>query len=541
MVCQDLTALRVRKASSSDTRDALAEGFRWAGQWKCRTLLEGVAEHRRGGRTASATELRRERRELLARRASLLERISRAIQDRRPAEQVDALREEARTLLDESERLASALREASPRDAALDLPCGVDAEAVRKVLGRGTALVEYAEGWKRLHAYVLTEKGLSFLDLGDPSEIEGEAEEYLSYVGSLDLHTSAAEIANKGRALFDRLLGPALREAGDGIERIVVVPCASLASLPFEALVTGAAAMPRSFSEVEFVLDLYDVCYAPSSPVLLELASLGPRRSDGRALILADPFYLSEVTERGAFLPPETGPRSAAPDETYPAPGRLRRLAETRNEALALAGLLAVNEGERATLSRSREERSFSYSGRSFDLHLGKEASRHRLIGDLRPYSVLHLAAHGHVDRELAQRTAVVLASEAQRGNFTIANALEMDLDAGLVVLSACETIRGDVRWGQGVESLAQAFLFAGARAVVASLWRVDDRTASETMETFYRGALKSGLTHARALRDAKLAVRRGKTMRLGASRGTPLESGHPFFWAPFIYVGLPR
>jgi CHAT domain-containing protein len=96
---------------------------------------------------------------------------------------------------------------------------------------------------------------------------------------------------------------------------------------------------------------------------------------------------------------------------------------------------------------------------------------------------------------------------------------------------------------GEGVESLARAFLYSGARAVIASLWQVSDWAAAETMEAFYAGSLEQGLAPARALREAKLALRRSRALRgtgivTSGRVSSTLESGHPFFWAPFIHVG---
>ena len=159
---------------------------------------------------------------------------------------------------------------------------------------------------------------------------------------------------------------------------------------------------------------------------------------------------------------------------------------------------------------------------------------------------MLHFAAHGYVDRQQPQKTGIALAfgeGGLDQGYFTIADALELDLDANLVVLSACDTATGKARAGEGVESMARAFVYAGARGVVASLWQVSDWAAAETMRPFYREALRpGGLSPSDALRQAKLGLRnsgrvRGVGVQEGA-QGSTAESGHPFFWAPFVLAG---
>lgn len=148
------------------------------------------------------------------------------------------------------------------------------------------------------------------------------------------------------------------------------------------------------------------------------------------------------------------------------------------------------------------------------------------------------------MDREHPQRTGLVLSAgvDEDQGFFTLADVLELDLDAILVSLSACETARGEIRAGEGVQSMARAFLYAGARTVLASLWKVSDDAAALTMEELYRKLLLQGLPVYEALQQAKLTVRKARGLR-GVSHDAPDESrdGHPFFWAPFISIGLPR
>jgi CHAT domain-containing protein len=92
-----------------------------------------------------------------------------------------------------------------------------------------------------------------------------------------------------------------------------------------------------------------------------------------------------------------------------------------------------------------------------------------------------------------------------------------------LVVLSACDTGRGEIRPGQGVYGLRRAFVTAGAETVVTSLWKVNDDTTRALMEAYYRHLLE-GKGRGSAMHEAMRLVR---------------QSGpHPHYWAPFIVVG---
>jgi len=107
-----------------------------------------------------------------------------------------------------------------------------------------------------------------------------------------------------------------------------------------------------------------------------------------------------------------------------------------------------------------------------------------------------------------------------------------MDLHGtDLVVLSACETAAGDVRVGEGVYGLRRAFVLAGAKNLVMSLWPVGDRTTREQMEAFYR-AYGEGKSPAEALRQAQLQT-------LANLRELTKSMKEPFtpvkLWAPFI------
>lgn len=103
---------------------------------------------------------------------------------------------------------------------------------------------------------------------------------------------------------------------------------------------------------------------------------------------------------------------------------------------------------------------------------------------------------------------------------------MALPIHADLVTLSACETAAGKIQGIEGVASLVRAFLLAGARGVVASLWKADDRFTAALMTRFYTH-LATGMDTAAALRTAKLDLIR----RYG-------DRAHPYYWAGFTFTG---
>lgn len=157
------------------------------------------------------------------------------------------------------------------------------------------------------------------------------------------------------------------------------------------------------------------------------------------------------------------------------------------------------------------------------DAITGDQATLGRWLSlDPARYRYLHFATHTIFNDEHPQRTALLMAD----GRLDLDAVRRLRLSSDLVTLSACETALGQQLRGEGIIGFPHAFLEAGARGVVMSLWRVSDRAASRYMEDFYR-ELRAG----RAPADAMLAVRQRRIAAGGAD-------AHPSQWAPFVLVG---
>ena len=102
---------------------------------------------------------------------------------------------------------------------------------------------------------------------------------------------------------------------------------------------------------------------------------------------------------------------------------------------------------------------------------------------------MFHLAVHAIANQARPDRAALVLLSDPKSGEdgfLQASEVVQLPLNADLVVLSACDTAVGPLEGEEGVETLSQAFLLAGARTVISTLWSIDDDTTLFLMKSFY-------------------------------------------------------
>ncbi|NMO19171.1 CHAT domain-containing protein [Pyxidicoccus fallax] len=425
------------------------------------------------------------------------------------------------------DRVAAAL----PRDAALvEFIAYVD----RPLVFEPGAPESRRHGQMRYLALVLYPDGtLRFQDLGPAEPIHSAVSRLRDALTDRD-----AAVQVPAQALYQRAFQPLLPLLGN-TRRLFLSPDGELGLVPFAALHDGR----------RFLVDSFDFTYVPSGRALLPRAE--ERDAPDSVVVLADPDF-------SAPLPPRSsshGNGSTLATRSFPGErffSTLRAdLASRAWSPTSLPGTRQEAESIKRLLPRA-------------ELFLGLAATKERLLHLPTP-GILHVATHGFFledapglsgSRAVVQfgalgedvqapgapdpllRSGLVLAGGSAPAHSSadaappspdssLVTALELTgLDlwgTQLVVLSACDTGRGDVKPGQGVYGLRRAFLVAGAETVVMSLWKVDDDKTRELMEAYYRHLL-AGQGRATALREAMLALRRTQP--------------HPHYWAPFIAMG---
>ena len=433
----------------------------------------------------------------------------------------------------------------------------------------------------RYLAFILrarTPDALTMIDLGEARDIDSLVIGFRASVihrAHLSSNTSVEDgdvisgLAASGIDLRAAVFDPLVPYLGN-ITCLFIAPDGELNRLPFEALPTNDGKRLIDTYHISYlsvgrdVLRFaYEMTHAPTASVVIadpdyDLGSMTSsvasglethlqRLDFGRQQPEASKSLISHskasVDESASMMTISTGRQSRdLPRELHP----VSRLPRTANEGAEIADMLRVTNFD-------------------VDAWFQEYALERRLKGATSP-RIIHLATHGffleNQPRDITAaytsfadimrdriaiagfenpllRSGLLLAGvntwlkgrepprEAEDGVLTALDVSSLDLLAtDLAVLSACDTGLGDVQTGEGVLGLRRAFMLAGAKTLVMSLWSVDDKATEELMVDFYNRILK-GEGCAEALRNAQLAIKD--------------KHPDPYYWGAFICQGDPR
>ncbi len=471
-----------------------------AQQGRARWLLDLLAESEVDLRVRADASYRE-------REVATLEAMA-ALEERRLAspDSAAALDAEIRRLESRLDVLEAELRAADPRYADLRYPQPITLDQARtSVLRPGEAFLEFQLGERHSHLWLVSHDRFVMRRLPPRSEIEGRIRDLLPLLHDPDLAGGAAAwYAAPARAVARDLLDPVLADL-EGIERLIVVPDGLLHYLPLDALPVRDS-QAEQFHEVPWLAAQVDVLVAPSVSALARLRAAPPVALDAAPLLLlADP-ELPSPDEASVFA------RVAGAAGLAPVPGAA---AETENLLEIYGDTAHVWQGAEATAA-----------------HLGPAP------GADGAWRSVHLVTHGLFNEQRPQYSGLVLAAtDADDGFLDVSEIFALDLDCDQVVLSACSSALGESVDGEGLVGLSQAFLYAGARSVVAALWDVGGDGAARFMGRYHaRLATEEG-----ASRGAALAATKREFAADSGTTSGGVALAHPNVWAAFVAIGDAR
>jgi CHAT domain-containing protein len=373
---------------------------------------------------------------------------------------------------------------ASTVDASLQSPMSVS-ELQRALPDDQTAIVMMDAGMDgaRGTAFVLTKRALTSHALPSVDEVAPRVRRMVA------LLESGRDAAAESRALGAMLVAPLLRRLDSAsVTRVVFLPEGVLHRLPFDVL---------RLPDGRFVVERFETAVAPSATVLMRLASASSRVNNApRVLAFAD----ARAREpRGG----DSMPDSPFFLSLFGSSKLMPRLAGSRTEVAAV-------------------QRAFPGT----TVRTGTVATETEMKRSASDYDVLHFATHAVVDEWSGASAALALTPTAtDDGLLDSSEIARLNIKATLVMLSACRTVGGEVIAGEGVRGLTSAFLQAGAKSVIATSWRVNDRDVVPLVASFYQ-QLSKKQSVGTALRSAQLDAIRRKVS--------------PTVWGAFALVGDP-
>ena len=305
-----------------------------------------------------------------------------------------------------------------------------------------------------------------------------------------------SDLLSLSQDLYEILIKPIA--FGISKKRIIISPHGPLHYLPFQLLHDGG----------KYLLEDYTLNYIPSATVLRYLADkppIGPLEPEGES------EFIGSVADNSSFLPGWGTEGSYEHSDSKP-PKSILLLGNPKLDSAALDLPYSDVEIDNAAL----------FFPDALKLSRG-EASETNVKEKASSYEVLHFATHATFDNDDPFNSSLLLASDGVNdGKLTVEEIYQLQLKPSLVVLSACETGLGKYSAGDEIIGFYRAFMYAGAKSIIATLWPIADEASSFLINEFYQSLKKNSL---------------GESLRM-AQLKTKEQYPNPVNWAGFVLVG---
>lgn len=357
---------------------------------------------------------------------------------------------------------------------------------------KNSAIVEYFFGRKTAYAFIVTADHFYVERLNDIDQIQETVLSLRELIQSMSFRTDASSayqnFVRDASVLYSLVLEAPLKNLTSTVDELIIIPDGPLWLVPFEILLDNQAATNQvnfGTDNLPYLLKKYALTYAHSSRLLLE-------QKNHNNTITTIPFL--------GHAPEFNGRTDIAVRSCFEAGANLPELKHSTLEV---------------------ENISSQYNGESF---YGNEATRNSFLQLAPQAEIIHLSTHACMNNNDPLDSRIFF---SQNDFINTEDIYNLDINAKMTMLSACQTGLGRVYNGEGMISLARAFQHAGCPSVTMSLWSVADASTTE-MTTLYYSYLNDGHSKNKALQQAKLDF---------INAQSPSKQ-HPFFWAGFVHLG---
>ena len=493
---------------------------------RARSLLDSLGANQSEIRSGLSSDLFNARQNLIQKiNAKEFQRIS-VLRQKQP-ENVKNFESEIAELIPQLRDVEAKIRQQSPQFATLtQINPPTLTEIQSQLLDENTVLLEYSLGTEHSYLFAVSKNDFKVYELASKAEIEKSARKF--YTGLRErgqnipdetltkrqerLEQADNFLENNAIELSRILLAPVAQTIKN--KRVLIVASDILQYISFAALPNPLTQQANLKTKNQLLIETNEIVYLPSVATLAMLRKSQLKPSSNLISVLADPVF-SENDPRVKAVTKQKQENKLNEQTAVKSPtdlrGDLGRLRFSRAEADAIAALVPENN---------------RFIALDFNANVATAKS-----SNFDKSKIIHFSTHGFVRSDFPELSGVVLSlvnenGEPQDGFLRLYDIYNLNLNAELVVLSACETALGKDIKGEGLVGLTHGFLTAGSKRVIASLWRVDDRATAELMRRFYQGVLKDGLRPANALRKAQISLIQDKNFN------------HPFYWAAFTLQG---
>lgn len=425
-------------------------------------------------------------------------------------------------------------------------------EIQKNLLDKDTLLLEYFPGEKQSYLWAITSNSMKSYVLPKKEDLETNAQKLIyllnnpnpsiqdlkaknlssastNNTGSLSIKESQ-ELYWKLATSFSQTLLEPISDLLIDKKRLVIVSEGVLEYIPFAALPIPKS-LENNNSQPTKLIDKYEVINEPSASALALLRKRQSKPTSKTLKVFADAVFDekdSRITKTTlASSNSATNPQSASSTQISSFIAQTQRSAKNMGLTRGAAPL------ERLSFSLDEANAIVSFlPENTYKLALGFDANKEVATSiDMASYRIIHFSSHGVFDSLRPELSFIALSlfdkdGNKQDGFLKLNDIYNLNLNAELVVLSACQTGLGKEIKGEGIVGLTRGFMNAGASRVVASLWSVDDRATTELMTLFYSKMLKEKMSPSAALSSAQRELSQKPTRQ------------HPYYWAAFQLQG---